>query len=84
MQEDWKLFLELIIQIKKILKNKLTTVSLYLFYVMDLNKGDILKTNLIKSVRPGVGLNPQYLSKILGKKIKANVKKNTPTKKDHF
>jgi len=69
---------------KKILKNKLTTVSRSLFYVKDLKKGDILKRNFIKSVRPGVGLNPQYLSKILGKKIKANVKKNTPTKKDHF
>lgn len=69
---------------KKILKNKLTTISRSIFYIKDLKKGDTLRRNVIKSVRPGSGINPQYLSKILGKKIKVNVKKNTPTKKNHF
>ena len=33
------------------------------------------------SIRPGTGISPQILTKILGKKLKRNVKKDTPVQK---
>ena len=65
---------------KKMLKNKIKTVSRSLFYVEDLKKGDLINQSNIKSVRPGVGLNPQKYFHIIGKKLKKNVKKFTPVK----
>jgi pseudaminic acid synthase len=65
---------------KKILRNKIKTVSRSLFYLKDLKKGDIINQDNIKSIRPGTGLNPQKYFKIIGKKLKKNVKKFTPVK----
>jgi len=62
---------------KKILRNKLTTITRSLFYKIDLAKGTKIKKEDIVSARPGIGISPQYLNKILGKKLKKNVKKNT-------
>ena len=69
---------------KKILKNKLTTITRSLFYKKDLFKGDRLKREYLISIRPGAGISPQNLSKILGKKLKKNVKKHSPVKKEHI
>ena len=32
----------------------------------------------VRSIRPGLGLPPKYLDDVIGKKVKANVKKGTP------
>ncbi|MCM8787252.1 MAG: SAF domain-containing protein [Candidatus Omnitrophica bacterium] len=32
----------------------------------------------VKSIRPAYGLAPKYLNKILGKKVKTNIKKGIP------
>lgn len=69
---------------KKILKQKLTTITRSLFYARDLKKKDLINRSDILSIRPGSGLSPQNLSKIIGKRIKKNVKKNTPVKKHHI
>lgn len=66
---------------KKILKNKLTTITRSLFYNEDLKKGYKLKRDDILSIRPGLGISPQMLNRILGKKLKRNVKKNNPVQK---
>jgi pseudaminic acid synthase len=66
---------------KDILKNKFTTITKSLFYKEDLKKGYRLKRENILSIRPGLGVSPQMLSKILGKKLKRNVKKDTPIQK---
>ena len=66
---------------KKILKNKLTTITRSLFYNEDLKKGYRLKRDDILSIRPGLGISPQMLNRILGKKLKRNVKKNNPVQK---
>ena len=69
---------------KKIIKNKLKTVTRSLFFVRDLKKGDTINEKDIRSVRPGLGLSPQKYFKILGKKVKKNAKKNTPVNKEYF
>lgn len=37
--------------------------------------GDIITETNIRSVRPGHGLNPKYLSEILGKSVKKDLSK---------
>ena len=69
---------------KKILKGKLKTITRSLFFVKDVKKGSNLEINDVKSVRPGVGMSPQKLKQILGKKLKRNAKKNTPVTKKYF
>ena len=66
---------------KKILKNKFKTITRSLFYNEDLKKGYKLKRDDILSIRPGLGISPQMLNRILGKKLKRNVKKNNPVQK---
>ena len=69
---------------KKILKKKLKTITRSLFYKKDLSMGTKLKREHLISIRPGSGLSPQNLNKILGKKLKKNVKKYSPVKKVHI
>jgi len=73
-----------IINKKKILKKKLKTITRSLFYFKDIKKNQKISRQDIKLVRPGLGVSPQILRKILGKKIKFNVKKYTPVKKTKF
>ena len=49
-----------------------------LYFTNDINKGDIITKNCIRSVRPGYGLKPNLLETVIGKKAKKNIKKNTP------
>jgi pseudaminic acid synthase len=46
-----------------------------LYIVEDVNAGDYLTENNVKSIRPGFGLHPKYLKKILGKRVAKNLKK---------
>ncbi len=65
---------------KKIIKNKLKTVTRSIFYSADIKKGEKINLNNIKSVRPGTGLQLSYFNKILGKKVKKNCKFGQPVK----
>ena len=69
---------------KKILKGKLKTITRSLFFIKDVKKGSNLKIDHVRSIRPGIGMNPQKLKQILGKKLKRNAKKNTPVTKKYF
>ena len=40
--------------------------------------GDVLTRENIRSIRPGLGLPPKYIDVILGKQVKANIKRGTP------
>jgi pseudaminic acid synthase len=53
-----------------------------LYFIKDIQAGEIVTEDAIRSVRPGYGLEPKYLDRILGKRIKKNVLKNTPVKLD--
>lgn len=46
-----------------------------LYAVRDINEGDIITEAHIRSIRPGYGLHPMYLSEIIGKKSKQSLKK---------
>jgi pseudaminic acid synthase len=43
-----------------------------LYFINDLNAGDIITENDIRSIRPGFGLHPKYFSQIVGRKVKKN------------
>ena len=57
---------------KKIIKNKIKTVSRSFFYSRNVFIGEVISDKNIKSVRPGTGLPLCYYKKIIGKKIKKN------------
>jgi pseudaminic acid synthase len=52
---------------EKQLKGKDFSRSLY--FVNDLNEGDIITENDIKSIRPGFGIHPKHYYEIIGKKV---------------
>ena len=49
-----------------------------LYFVNDLQPGDVICPEDVRSVRPGYGLHPRYLDFLVGKKIKRSVDKFTP------
>ena len=49
-----------------------------IYFVSDLCEGDIITKDDIRSVRPGFGVPPKMFKFLLGRKMTANVKKNTP------
>jgi len=60
----------------KSLKNR--EFSRSLFVSEDVRKGDIITEKNVRSIRPGYGMKPKYLEKIIGKKFKEDYKKGTP------
>ncbi len=65
---------------KKIIKNKLKTVTRSIFYSNNIKKGEKISYENIKSVRPGTGLNLSFFNKIIGKKVKTDCKFGQPVK----
>lgn len=49
-----------------------------LFVYQDVEKGDEIRSENIKSVRPGYGLHPKHYDAIIGKKFNQHVAKGTP------
>jgi len=49
-----------------------------LFIVKDVNKGEIITEDNVRSIRPGYGLHPRNYFEIIGKKFKKDYKKGTP------
>ena len=49
-----------------------------LFVVEDIVKGEVITEDNVRSIRPGFGLHPKYLNKIMGKKVNKNLKKGEP------
>ncbi len=49
-----------------------------LFVTEDIQKGETLTANNVRSIRPGYGLHPKLLTEVLGKKAKRNLKRGTP------
>lgn len=50
--------------------------SLYL--VKDLAAGDVVTSDAVRSVRPGFGAPPKYLDQVIGRRLRAPQKANTP------
>ncbi len=49
-----------------------------LFVVKDIEEGEIITKENIRSIRPGFGLHPKYLKEILGTKAKKKYKRGEP------
>jgi pseudaminic acid synthase len=50
-----------------------------LYISEDMKKGELLNKKNLRIVRPGMGLPPKYYDILLGRKVKVDVKKGTPT-----
>lgn len=49
-----------------------------IYVAKDLKAGDVLTTNNLRCVRPGMGLPPKYYDILLGRQVNQNVKRGTP------
>jgi len=49
-----------------------------LYVTKDLGEGEILTTDNLRAIRPGLGLPPKYIDALIGKKVNRPVKKGTP------
>ena len=61
-------------------KRKSRHFSRSLYVAKDIKKGEVFTQENVCSVRPGYGLHPKYLSKILGKKANQNIDFGSPLK----
>jgi N-acetylneuraminate synthase len=50
-----------------------------LYFVKDMKAGEVIASSSVRSVRPGYGLPPKLLNSIMGKRVKVDVLRNTPT-----
>lgn len=48
-----------------------------LYFVKDMKAGEVITEECVRSVRPGFGVAPKYLSELLGKRIKHDIKAKT-------
>ena len=55
-----------------------------LYITKDVAEGEILTHENVKSIRPGYGLAPKYLTKIIGKKDVQLLKSGTPVSKSIY
>jgi pseudaminic acid synthase len=49
-----------------------------LYFVKDIKAGEIITTEHVKSIRPGYGLAPKYLQKVIGKSVNCDVARGSP------
>ncbi len=49
-----------------------------LYFVKNLNAGDVITEDAVRSVRPGYGLAPKYLQRVVGATVNHAVTANTP------
>ncbi len=49
-----------------------------LYFVQDLNAGDIISSQHIRSIRPGFGISPKNFPGLIGQSVSVNVKSGTP------
>ena len=55
-----------------------------LYVVQDMKAGDVLTIDNVKAIRPGLGLPPKYLDRILGKKVNCDIKCGTALSLDYL
>ena len=55
-----------------------------LYYAKNLKKNSIIKDNHLKALRPGFGISPMEIKKIIGKKINREIKINSQFKFKHL
>lgn len=55
-----------------------------LYFVKNLSAGDLVTSDAVRSVRPGYGLAPKHLDKVIGRRVAHAVKANSPVAWDSF
>ena len=53
-----------------------------LFAIKDINEGDIISEDNVRSIRPGYGIKPKYFNELKGKPAKRSVKRGEPIIED--
>jgi len=53
-----------------------------LFAVKDINAGEVLSEDNVRSIRPGHGLSPKHLKEVLGRRARSRIEKGTPLRWD--
>ena len=53
-----------------------------LYFVKEMRAGEIVTSDSIRSVRPGYGLSPKYLTEILGSRLRKDVRVGDPVRSD--
>jgi N-acetylneuraminate synthase len=62
--------------------NRIFRRSIYI--MRDMKAGEILSLQDIRRIRPGVGIEPKHFNSLLGKKLKIDVTRGTPTSWEQF
>ena len=62
--------------------NKVFRRSIY--YMRDIKAGDKITEADIRRIRPGIGIEPKHFESLIGKKLKVDVTRGTPTDWEHF
>jgi pseudaminic acid synthase len=55
-----------------------------IYFVRDLKAGEKVGEKDIRRIRPGVALEPKYFKTLIGKTLKTDVNRGTPTSWEHF
>lgn len=55
-----------------------------LYFVKDMKAGEVITADAVRSVRPGFGLAPKYLEKIIGRILVHDANKTTPVSWKHI
>ncbi|MCQ4240365.1 pseudaminic acid synthase [Stutzerimonas stutzeri] len=55
-----------------------------LYFVRDLKAGEILTADAVRSVRPGYGLSPKHLTRIIGRRVFRDIRAQTPVSEEAF
>lgn len=53
-----------------------------LYFVKDLQAGDVITADAVRSVRPGYGLEPKYMDEVVGRLVSRSVTAATPVTLD--
>jgi len=51
-----------------------------LYFVKDLQAGDVITQDIVRSVRPGFGLAPKHLDSVLGRAVNKSIAANSPVR----
>ena len=55
-----------------------------IYFINDLQEGAIVSASDVKIIRPGFGLAPVEIDKVVGRRLKVNVSRGDATSWDHF
>jgi len=55
-----------------------------LYFIKDIQEGEFITENHIKSIRPGYGLAPKHYDEVLGKNVRKDIKSGTAVSWEHI